>query len=155
IATQSLLMQGVVLAVVGIAITVVVYGAVALIVKADDAGLAMAGSGSGATRALGRALVVGMPPFLKALSILGTAAMLWVGGGIILHGIAEFGLGWPEHAIAALAAAIAAALSFAQAAIAWIIVAILSGLVGLAIGAALIPVAEHVIAPLLRRRAAH
>src|SRR3712207_6401883 len=66
IPAASLLRQAVVLAVVGIGITVAVYGCVALIVKTDDAGVALARSGSGPLRAVGRAIVAGMPPFLKA-----------------------------------------------------------------------------------------
>ena len=74
---------------VAIGITVAVYGAVALIVKADDVGVALAkNDGASATgsmsRAFGRALVLGMPGFLTFLSAAGTAAMIWVGGGIIV-----------------------------------------------------------------------
>ena len=142
VATSSLVMQGVVLAVVGLAITVVVYGAVALIVKADDAGIALARGGSAPLRALGRGLVLGMPPFLKALSILGTAAMLWVGGGIIVHGLAEFGLHGPEHVIDTIAHATARLMPVAQAAMGWGAGAAASGVVGLLVGAAIIPLAQ-------------
>ncbi len=60
------------------------------------------------TRAIGRGLVTGMPLLLKALSVIGTAAMLWVGGGIILHGLAGYGLAGPEHAIEAIAKSVGA-----------------------------------------------
>ena len=93
--------QAVVLAGVGTGITAAVYGVVALIVKADDAGVALAGSGSPAARALGRGLVLGMPPLLKVLGVAGTAAMLWVGGGIIVHGL-EAG---PTHEVRRLSLA--------------------------------------------------
>ena len=63
-----------------------VMGAVALIVKLDDIGLHMAKRQNGGAQALGRALVLGMPKLLATLSIIGTAAMLWVGGQIIVHG---------------------------------------------------------------------
>ena len=92
--------QGAVLAVVGILITVAVYGVVAIIVKADDMGLALAQIGSplGAPlRLIGRSLVRGMPIFLRVLGIVGTAAMIWVGGGILLHGIEGYGWSWPSH----------------------------------------------------------
>ena len=77
-----------VLALVGFGITVGVYGVVALIVKADDVGLAFARYDGAsvigrAIRLMGRALVRGMPGFLTVLSMVGTAAMIWVGGGII------------------------------------------------------------------------
>ena len=81
-----------VLAVVGIGITVAVYGVVALIVKADDAGVALARNRIASTvtgavsRAIGRGPGLGMPGFLTFLSVAGTAAMIWVGGGIIVHG---------------------------------------------------------------------
>ena len=93
-----------VLAIVGLFITIGVYGVVALIVKADDAGVAMTKSASPSAfgafvRGLGRALVVGMPVFLKALAIVGTAAMIWVGGGIIVHGLAQYGFAQIEEAI--------------------------------------------------------
>ena len=76
----SLVPRAIVLAAVGIAITVAVYGVVALIVKADDAGVILARSTHAPFRLLGRGLVTGMPPFLRLLALIGTAAMLWVGG---------------------------------------------------------------------------
>lgn len=79
------------LIVVAIGITALVYGAVALIVKMDDAGLKMAGQP--ATRRLGEGLVKAMPIVMKILSTVGIAAMLWVGGHILLVGIRD--LGWP------------------------------------------------------------
>lgn len=80
--------QVAVLLAVGIGITIAVYGFVALVVKADDFGVWLAKKDNGAlTRAIGRGIVKTMPGFLKVLSIVGTAAMLWVGAGIIVHGI--------------------------------------------------------------------
>ena len=136
--------QAAVLALVGIGITVVVYGGVALIVKADDVGVALAGSGSASvfgspTRALGRALVLGMPVFLKVLGVVGTAAMIWVGGGIIVHGLEVYGLPWIGHAIHVGGDA-AHALPLVGGAAEWAVTAAGSGLVGLVIGAVLIPV---------------
>jgi predicted DNA repair protein MutK len=169
--------QATVLAVVGLGITVVVYGAVALIVKADDAGVALAANArpastlfglrsggapgaapSGADRALrplsqgfGRGLVLGMPVLLKALSVVGTAAMVWVGGGILIHGLEEYGLGALGHAVHDAAEAAAHALPAAGAAVEWIVTAAASGVVGLVVGAALIPFVEHVAAPVWQR----
>jgi predicted DNA repair protein MutK len=148
----SVLSQALVLALVGIGITVAVYGAVALIVKADDIGVALASnekaSAIGAlSRALGRALVRGMPGFLKFLSVIGTAAMIWVGGGIIVHGLEAYGLTAIGHAIHAAAEAAAHALSPVAAAAEWIVGAAGAGIVGLLIGGALIPVAEFAVAP--------
>ncbi len=72
---------------VAIGITIAVYGFVGLIVKMDDIGLHMAKRNSGVSRAIGRGLVSGMPKLLTFLSVVGTAAMLWVGGQIIIHGL--------------------------------------------------------------------
>src|SRR6476661_296483 len=86
------------LVVVAIGITIGVYGVVALIVKLDDIGLHMAQRRSRATRAFGNALVHIVPKLLTALSGIGTAAMLWVGGGILLHGIEDLGFETLPHA---------------------------------------------------------
>jgi predicted DNA repair protein MutK len=147
--------QALVLALVGIGITVAVYGVVALIVKADDAGVALAGnqrrSMMGAvSRALGRALVLGMPGFLAFLSIAGTAAMIWVGGGIIVHGLEHYGLTSIGHIIHDAGALAAQAWPAVGGLLGWIVVAGLSGVVGLVIGAIAIPVAGYIIAPAWR-----
>jgi predicted DNA repair protein MutK len=147
--------QAIVLAVVGIGITAAVYGGVALIVKADDAGVALAAtrspSGPGsAVRALGRGLVLGMPVFLKILAIVGTAAMIWVGGGIVVHGLEGYGLPWIARAIHDAALAVGHAVPWAAATVEWLVTAAGSGLVGLILGALLIPVVSYVLAPLAR-----
>lgn len=147
----SLAMQAAILAAVGIGITVAVYGTVALIVKADDAGVALARSGNGAAAALGRGLVRGMPPLLRALGIIGTAAMVWVGGGIIVHGLEVFGLTMLGHAIHRAGHAAGALVPAAEGAIAWLVMAAGAGIVGLAVGLALIPLVERVARPLAAR----
>jgi hypothetical protein len=114
ITTPTLWNKAAVLAAVGIAVTVLVYGAVALIVKADDFGVHLAKSRVGLLRVIGRGLVTGMPPFLKLLSIIGMLAMLWVGGGIILHGLAELGWKAPEYGLLAFAARVGEAVGFAS-----------------------------------------
>jgi len=145
----SFLTKALVLGVVAIGITVAVYGVVALIVKADDVGLALAGSPSagGLGRAVGRALVQGMPVLLKGLSILGTAAMIWVGGGIIVHGLEEYGLPALGHAIHHAAEVVGHAVPALGGFLEWLVTAAGSGLVGLLVGAALIPFAGYVLAP--------
>ncbi|MBL8590200.1 MAG: DUF808 domain-containing protein [Methylobacteriaceae bacterium] len=152
----SLAMRAAVLAAVAILITIGVYGAVALIVKADDAGVALARY-HGATalsapiRALGRGMVKGMPIVLGALSIVGTAAMIWVGGQIILHGLEAFDLAGPAHLVQDASKAVAHIVPAAlKGFVGWLVDAALSGLVGLALGLALIPIASAVISPLLR-----
>lgn len=134
-----------VLAVVGIGITLLVYGAVALIVKADDIGLAMARKAkSGAGRATGRGILIAMPWVMRILSVVGTAAMIWVGGGIFIHGLAEFGLPQVEHLIEAVAHPAAETLG----AFGGEIVTILGdGIFGLLLGLVLIPVVTRALMP--------
>lgn len=139
----NLWMQAFALFVVAVGITVLVYGAVAVIVKADDVGLMMAQKGHlGFVRATGRAIVQGMPGFLKLLTIVGTAAMLWVGGSIILHGAADLGWGGLAHwikDIAHHAEALAHGTKLGGF-LSWSTTALLDGLFGLAIGAASVPI---------------
>ena len=92
--TGGLVQQGFTLALIAILITVVVYGAVALIVKMDDVGLAMTRRDDEASQKTGAALVAAMPKVLKWLTIIGTAAMLWVGGHILLVGTHEEPINW-------------------------------------------------------------
>lgn len=89
---EGIVSRAVILVVVALLITVIVYGVVALIVKMDDIGLSLAGRDSESSQRIGRLLVAAMPILLKWLSIIGTAAMLWVGGHIIIVGANE--LGW-------------------------------------------------------------
>ena len=90
VAAQPFMTRVAVLVGIALLMTVGVYGLVAGIVKLDDAGLWLSrreGSGAGAQRALGRGLLRGAPWLMKALSVLGTAAMFLVGGSIISHGL--------------------------------------------------------------------
>jgi predicted DNA repair protein MutK len=144
----GLAMKAAALAVVAIGITAAVYGAVALIVKADDLGLHLAREGrTGIGRAFGRGLVRGMPRFLKALAVVGTAAMVWVGGGIVLHGAEEFGFTALPEALHHAAELAAHAAPVAQGFVEWLVTAAGSGVAGLAIGFAIIPLVGYVIAP--------
>jgi len=97
VADQSFWLRAAALTAVAVAITGAVYGAVALIVKMDDFGVHLAREGTRARRALGRQIARAMPILLSALSIIGTAAMIWVGGGIVVHGLDEFGLDTIPH----------------------------------------------------------
>ena len=140
--------QAMVLALVGIGITVLVYGGVALIVKADDFGVLLARKGkTGFGRSFGRWLVGAMPGFMQTLGVVGTAAMIWVGGGIVIHGLDSFGISLFEHLLEgaeeAARHAVPAIADFA----AWTIGAILSGIAGLVLGLLLIPVAGYVVEP--------
>jgi len=139
-----------VMAVSAVIITAAVYGAVALIVKGDDAGLAMAAEGRLAlTRAIGRGIVRGMPGFLTLLVLVGTAAMIWVGGSIIVHGLHELGVHEPFDVIHDWALLAVAEVPFAPGAVEWTATAFLDGVVGLALGLVLIPVVAFGIEPVM------
>ena len=145
----SIWKQALVLAVVAIGITVAVYGVVALIVKADDVGVALArrDGASAVGRALGRGIVRGMPVLLKILSVVGTSAMIWVGGGIILHGLEVYGPPAIGSAVKATEEAAAHAFPPAAGVLEWMVEAAISGVVGLLVGAASIPVAGFALGP--------
>ena len=96
---EGVVTRGIILAVVAVLITIVVYGAVALIVKMDDVGLRMAQTDSESSQRTGRLLVSAMPKVLATLSVVGTAAMLWVGGHILLVGADELGWHFPYDAV--------------------------------------------------------
>jgi predicted DNA repair protein MutK len=81
-----------ILVIVAVVITAVVYGVVALIVKMDDIGLHLAGRRTGWVQSFGRGLVTAMPKVMSVISTVGIAAMLWVGGHILLQG--SYDLGW-------------------------------------------------------------
>ncbi len=138
VADRPLYVEALVLALVGSAMTVGVYGVVALVVKVDDVGLHLAQNGAPPFRALGRGLVRAMPPVLRALSIIGTAAMIWVGGGILIHGLAIFGVEAPDRILhGAEAAGVAVVPAALGDTMAWAVGAIGSGVVGLAVGSVL------------------
>jgi predicted DNA repair protein MutK len=92
VADEPLLSRALILVVVAFAITAIVYGAVALIVKMDDVGLNLAKTRDGGAAKLGTGLVHAMPIVLSVLSKVGIAAMLWVGGHILLVGLDELGV---------------------------------------------------------------
>jgi predicted DNA repair protein MutK len=96
---EPVVSRGVILAIVGVLITVAVYGVVALIVKMDDVGLKLAERPSPRSQRIGLLLVTGMPKLLAWLSVIGTAAMLWVGGHILLVGFDELGWTAPYHLV--------------------------------------------------------
>lgn len=127
-AIPDLWVQATVLAVVGVGMTLMVYGAVALLVKADDAGLWLARAGGPVSRPLGRLLVAGMPKVFVGLSVIGTAAMLWVGGGIVLHGLEGHGIAGPMHLIHGWSHAVGDGFA------GWLVEVVASAVVGLVVG---------------------
>jgi len=124
VAEQSIWSQAASLALVAFAVTAGVYGVVALIVKMDDIGVHLAKNSLSPFRALGRGLVEAMPWLLRFLSVLGTAAMIWVGGGIIVHGL---------HATPHFIEEVGGGSGFVH----WLADAGFSGVVGLVIGGAI------------------
>lgn len=144
ISTLPAWMQGVVLAVSGLAMTFIVYAAVALIVKADDFCAYLALQSSGLIRNLGKLIVLGMPIFLQLLSHVGMIAMLWVGGGIITHGLHVLGVHSPEDWINKSGdAVILYTGNFGS----WIVKAGLTAILGLIVGAIVELVSKKVILP--------
>ncbi len=144
IATPNILMQALVLSAIGLLVTAGVYGLVAIIVKADDFGVYLAQRRGTTTRAIGKVTVHGMPAFLRMLSFVGTVAMLWVGGGIIIHGLHSYGIDGPEQVVHVISDAARAAIPSIGGLLAWLAGVITSAAFGLAIGAvtalALVPI---------------
>jgi uncharacterized protein len=141
---NNIWMQAAALFVVAIAITIGVYGVVALIVKMDDIGLHMAKRKNTITQKIGYALVQMMPGLLSALAAIGTAAMLWVGGQIVVHGMD--GLGFPTlpDALHHAAEISGLAVPFAGGAVEWTVGAAGAGIFGVVLGGIL--VATHHLA---------
>ena len=135
-----------ILVVVGIVITAIVYGIVALIVKMDDVGLYMVERGGASARKVGRGLVVGMPKLLSVLSTVGTAAMIWVGGHILLAGTDELGWHAPYKFVHKIEESVHD-VSGVGAILGWFANTIASSIIGLAVGFAIIAVMSR-----LRRR---
>lgn len=138
VSDENIWMQGASLIIVAIAITIAVYGAVALIVKMDDIGLHMAERQNSFSQKFGRALVLLMPKILTALSVIGTAAMLWVGGQIIVHGMEELGFAALPHALHHMAEVAADNVAAAKSIIHWISSAAMAGVFGVIWGAIIV-----------------
>ncbi|MBC2681943.1 DUF808 domain-containing protein [Corynebacterium anserum] len=122
-------MRALVLAIVGTLVTVLVYGVVGLLVKMDDAGLALSTKNSSGLQKIGTSLVKAMPIVLSVISVIGTAAMLWVGGHILLVGFEELFWPWPYETVHHIAEA-----AGSNGAVQWIITTFFSMVFGLLIG---------------------
>lgn len=144
VADQTFWLRLASLIVVAIVITAAVYGVVALIVKMDDAGLSLAQRSSAFAQKLGRGLVAAMPKVLSALSIIGTVAMLWVGGHILLAQSFEAGLRPPYELVHDAEHWVSHAIGFAEGGIAWVVNTAISAVVGLVIGA-IVAAVVHVL----------
>ncbi|MGI9513190.1 MAG: DUF808 domain-containing protein [Anderseniella sp.] len=148
IEADNVWVEGLVLAMVAIGITAAVYGAVALLVKADDVGLKLSQVGRfAATRWFGRTMVKSMPAVMTLISAVGTAAMLWVGGNIIVHGLHNLGWHLPYETIHHFAQMVSQQLPTGQAIVEWLATAAADGVIGLVLGLALIPVTNLLLLP--------
>ncbi|PWN04442.1 DUF808 domain-containing protein [Nocardioides silvaticus] len=143
VAEESFWSQLAILLVVAVVITIAVYGVVALIVKMDDAGLLLTQRESGFAQRVGRALVAGMPKLLTVISLVGTVAMLWVGGHILLVNLAEVDwwhapYDWVHHREEDVHHAVDVAVLGPT--LAWLTNTFFSALVGLLVGAVVLAV---------------
>lgn len=145
VAAETLVTRAGVLAVVGIGITFVVYGAVALIVKMDDVGLYMAKKRSEISQTVGKFLLLAMPKLLVALSFIGTIAMLWVGGGIVLHGLEELGVHAPADVMHSIQHGVEGVTGALSGVLGWLSGAIFSGIFGLVLGGVIVFVLHKVL----------
>jgi predicted DNA repair protein MutK len=134
---RPLAIQAGALVVVSLALTLAVYGVVGLIVKMDDIGVHLAQRRSSVARSCGRALVKSMPYLLEGLSFVGTAAMLWVGGAILVHGLEHFGLNTASHSIESLSH-MAERIPWVGAAAGWVAFAAGAAVVGLIVGGVIV-----------------
>ncbi|KZF01139.1 ABC transporter [Rhodococcus sp. EPR-157] len=155
IASEGFWNRLIILAVVAVVITIVVYGVVGLIVKMDDIGLRLAEKSSGIVEKFGRGLVKAMPKVMSVLSVVGTAAMLWVGGHILLVGIDELGF-HPLYELVHHGEEAVRDIAGIGSILAWIVNTLASALLGLIVGA-LVVVAQLGVTKILdkRRAAAH
>jgi uncharacterized protein len=140
---EPLVSRAVILVVVALLITLVVYGLVAAIVKMDDIGLALTQRDSERAQRVGRALVKSMPVLLRWLSTIGVAAMLWVGGHILLVGADELGWHGPYELVHELEEAVHGTGAFSGV-LEWLANTVASALVGLAVGLVVALVAARV-----------
>ena len=147
VANEPLLSRAIILVVVALAITALVYGVVALIVKMDDVGLNLAARGNGVASRLGRGMVAAMPKVLTTLSTVGIAAMIWVGGHILLLGLHDLSemLGWhvlalPYEWVHHAEEAIHGATGALGGILGWVTNTIGSAILGLIVGAIVVAV---------------
>jgi predicted DNA repair protein MutK len=156
VADQAFVPRLIILVVVALVITAAVYGVVAVIVKMDDVGLSLTQRSSRFAKKIGRGLVSGMPMLLAALSTIGTVAMLWVGGHILLVGTDTLGWHAPyslvHHAEEWVKSA-TEAFAAVSGVLAWLVNTAASAVIGLVVGAIVVGVV-HVL-PFGKKKDAH
>lgn len=141
---NGLLSRAVILMVVAVAVTVLVYGVVALIVKMDDIGPLLIARPRVTSQRIGRLLVRGVPPLLATLSVIGVVAMCWVGGHILLVGADELGWHAPYELVHVLEDLVHDLP--AHGVLAWLVNTLASAMVGVLVGLVAV-----VVVPLARR----
>ncbi|WP_209305725.1 DUF808 domain-containing protein [Mycobacterium sp. PS03-16] len=144
VASESFWPRLIILVVVALVITAAVYGVVAGIVKMDDIGLRLTQRSSRVAQSVGRGLVAGMPKLLAALSVIGTVAMLWVGGHILLVGTDELGWHGPYGIVHHAEEAVHHAVPGVGGVLAWLVNTAASAVIGLVVGALVVAV-MHVL----------
>jgi uncharacterized protein len=144
VADQAFLPRLIILVIVALVITVAVYGVVALIVKMDDIGLSLAQRTSRFAQKFGRSLVAAMPKVLAALSAIGTVAMLWVGGHILLAGADTLGWHWPYSMVHHGEEYVHDAVEGVGGVLAWLVNTAASAVIGLIVGAVVVGIV-HVL----------
>ena len=152
--TEPFLSRAIILVLVAVLITALVYGVVALIVKMDDAGIALAAKPSAGVAAFGRGLVKAMPIVLATLATVGVAAMLWVGGHILLVGADELGWTGPYDLVHHVEVAVHDATGALGGVLGWLTNTALSAVVGVVVGAVLVAVL-HLVPKRGGKAAAH
>ncbi len=140
---EGIVQRAIILAIVAVLITAVVYGVVALIVKMDDVGLRLTQRDDQRSQRLGRSLVMGMPKLLAALSIVGTAAMLWVGGHILLVGADELGWHTPYDLVHDVERWVAD-VPVMGGVFAWSVNTLISALIGFTVGSIVVTIVSRV-----------
>jgi uncharacterized protein len=142
VADQAFVPRLIILIVVALVLTAVVYGVVAVVVKMDDVGLRLTETSSRIGRLVGRGLVAGMPPLLSALSTVGTVAMLWVGGHILLAGSDRLGWHTPHDMVHNVEDQVRGSVSAFAAVLAWFVDTGASALIGLVVGAVVVALVQ-------------
>jgi predicted DNA repair protein MutK len=153
VADQPFLPRLIILIVVALVITAAVYGVVAAIVKMDDVGLSLTQRTSRFVQWIGRGLVAGMPKLLSALSAIGTVAMLWVGGHILLVGTDELGWHAPYGFVHHVEEDVHHAVEAAGGVLAWLVNTAASAVIGLVVGAVVVAIMQ--VLPFGHRRDQH
>ena len=149
VADQPFVPRLIILIVVALIITIAVYGVVALIVKMDDIGLSLAQRTSRFAQRVGRGLVTAMPKLLAALSAIGTVAMLWVGGHILLVGTDDVGWHAPYGLVHHAEEFVHHAVQGVGGLLAWLVNTAASAVVGLIVGAVVVAIVN--VLPFRRR----